>query len=119
MSLVFPITYIPKHIFVGQIVLVGAFLGLSWPIVLLRFWTRRVIVRSLGWDDWTVLITTVRRQPVEHPPSHSLTIQVLFTAYCCSELKTAAIVNARVLLTPDRGTASIAVGTKKFQLDTN
>jgi hypothetical protein len=36
------------------------FLVVTWITVALRFYTRIVIVRILGWDDWIMLFTLVR-----------------------------------------------------------
>jgi len=37
------------------------FLALAWLAVLLRFWTRVIVVRAVGWDDWTMGLSAVRR----------------------------------------------------------
>lgn len=37
-----------------------AFLALAWVTMSLRLWTRALIIKSLGWDDWAMLLTTVR-----------------------------------------------------------
>lgn len=40
-----------------------AFLAITWFSVALRVWARAGIIRSFGWDDWTILLTMV------NPPS--------------------------------------------------
>ena len=35
--------------------------ALTVPVVAIRFWSRLVTVRSLGWDDWSALISLVGR----------------------------------------------------------
>ncbi|KAL1304819.1 hypothetical protein AAFC00_003747 [Neodothiora populina] len=43
-----------------QLVRVGvAFLVVAWISTALRFWTRTMIIRSLGWDDYTMLLTMI------------------------------------------------------------
>jgi hypothetical protein len=39
---------------------VGICLGLAWPAVILRFYTRTRIVKALGTDDWCIAIALVR-----------------------------------------------------------
>jgi hypothetical protein len=36
------------------------FLLLTWTTVSARFYTRVFILRSVGWDDWTMLMALVR-----------------------------------------------------------
>ncbi|KAK3113623.1 hypothetical protein LTR53_008924 [Teratosphaeriaceae sp. CCFEE 6253] len=45
--------------------IIGSFLGLAWLTVILRFWVRGLIIRNVGWDDWTMLFTNL-----------------MYTAYC-------------------------------------
>ncbi|KAF1344392.1 hypothetical protein BDV97DRAFT_361567 [Delphinella strobiligena] len=35
----------------------AAFLALTWTAVILRVWVRAHLIRSFGWDDWTILLT--------------------------------------------------------------
>ena len=37
-----------------------AFLSIAWLAVVLRVWARAIIIRTFGWDDWTILLTMVR-----------------------------------------------------------
>lgn len=37
------------------------FLAITWISVLMRLWVRAVSIRSLGWDDYTVVASLVRR----------------------------------------------------------
>jgi len=37
-----------------------AFLVLTWTAVFLRVYVRAVLIRSFGWDDWTIIFTSVR-----------------------------------------------------------
>jgi len=38
----------------------AAFLGITWAAVFARLWTRGVMLRALGWDDYTAFISQVR-----------------------------------------------------------
>jgi hypothetical protein len=44
---------------IKEIVVASVFLSVAWLTVLLRFWTRLVVVKSLGWDDWCMSLTMV------------------------------------------------------------
>lgn len=35
------------------------FLAITWITLILRVWTRAVIIPSLGWDDYTIFLTMV------------------------------------------------------------
>ena len=60
----------------------GAFLALAWLTISLRFWVRGLLIRSIGWDDWTMLLTIVRSK-CPSDPLIGLTIhQFTYTAYC-------------------------------------
>jgi hypothetical protein len=37
------------------------FLVLAWCFVALRVWTRTCVIANFGWDDFTMVISTVRR----------------------------------------------------------
>jgi hypothetical protein len=46
---------------VKEITVASVFLSIAWITVLLRFWTRVMVVKSLGWDDWCMGLTMVRK----------------------------------------------------------
>lgn len=52
----------PTHLGSGPWELVNvsaAFIAVAWFSVALRVWVRGVMIRSFGWDDWTILLTMV------------------------------------------------------------
>ena len=44
---------------VAMLVVSSVFICITWVTVILRFYTRQFIVKSVGWDDWLILLTTV------------------------------------------------------------
>jgi hypothetical protein len=38
----------------------GVFLALVWSTLLLRLWVRGHLLRGVGWDDWIMVLTSVR-----------------------------------------------------------
>lgn len=42
-------------------ILTAVFLALAWLTVTMRFSVRGVMIKSIGWDDWTMLFTNVCR----------------------------------------------------------
>lgn len=57
----------PTHLGSGpvQLLQVGiAFLAITWVTMALRAYTRIFLIRSFGWDDWTMLLTMVRVPPL-------------------------------------------------------
>lgn len=45
---------------IPQIYVAVTFMVLTWTAVMLRVCVRGYIIRSFGWDDWTMLLTLVR-----------------------------------------------------------
>ncbi|KAF2396965.1 hypothetical protein EJ06DRAFT_482993 [Trichodelitschia bisporula] len=42
----------------AQAVVAIVFLALAWPFVLLRVWVRKYMMKSFGWDDWLMVVST-------------------------------------------------------------
>lgn len=55
-----PIALVPRSHGTSILINSAVFLGLAWVTVGLRFYTRVRIVRAIGWDDGSMLVTTVR-----------------------------------------------------------
>ena len=51
---------VPKSSQQTVIVICCLFLTVSWITVVLRIWVRAGLLRNFGWDDATMLLTTVR-----------------------------------------------------------
>lgn len=65
-----------------QLVSIGAaFLSITWLAVLLRVWARSIIIKTFGWDDWTMLITIVRK-PLSTPAAPTNHVKTAFTCQC-------------------------------------
>jgi hypothetical protein len=84
------IELVPRSQANSVVVIAIAFLTASWVAVLLRFWTRGKLVRSLGWDDWTMGITIVRTRLSVASTTLNLP-QVFFSAFCAGIIKTAMV----------------------------
>ncbi|KAF2432375.1 hypothetical protein EJ08DRAFT_585601 [Tothia fuscella] len=69
-----PIQQVPQSQATSLVIAAIVFLCLSWITVLARFWTRTVLWRSLGWDDWTMGITIA-----------------FFTVFCAGLIRTALV----------------------------
>lgn len=58
-------------------------LVITWTAALLRAYVRGFILRSVGWDDWTLIPTLVRKAVPDVPAHYSdQTLQVAFTTQC-------------------------------------
>jgi hypothetical protein len=75
-------------------------LGVEIPLTILtilftagRFYSRTVIVRALGWDDWFMLAATVRPHILQHTYLSRLTKAAtdLFDGYECHDLHINAV----------------------------
>jgi hypothetical protein len=56
-----PIPAVPASASNARAITAIVFLSLGWVAVLLRLWTRAVVIRSLGADDITMAISMVRK----------------------------------------------------------
>lgn len=61
-------------------VAVGILLPIAWISLLLRLWVRKRMLKSLGWDDWTILAACVCNPSVKQDHTHME--QMIFTAHC-------------------------------------
>jgi hypothetical protein len=57
---IIPIVLVPWHRTVTLVIVCLFLLTLSWVATLLRFWTRGVLLRTIGIDDWLLLASLVR-----------------------------------------------------------
>jgi len=59
-----------------------AFLVLTWTAVILRVYVRTVLIRSFGWDDWTIIITLVGMRGGDVSTRRELTAARFSTPAC-------------------------------------
>jgi len=53
----------------GAYVLLGFLLGFTWIFTGLRFFVRSSVIKSVFWDDWLILLSSVRSVHPGIPPS--------------------------------------------------
>lgn len=58
---------------VPMIAVSTVFLVICWLTVFLRLYVRSFIVKSVGWDDWVIVLATVRTIMIECRPKTDIT----------------------------------------------
>lgn len=66
---------------------VGVFLSVTWIAVALRLWVRGRLIKSIGWDDWMMLLTNVGFPGSMASLSSLILLQTIFTLYCAFTLE--------------------------------